>query len=305
MPIGIGAAILGSAIIGGGFASSGQHDTNIANAEQAQANRDWQERMSNTQYQRATADMEAAGLNPMLAYSQGGAGTPSGAQATMQNPYASFGNMGSTVAEAYSSAANVDLANAQAEKARAEAEGERRRYPTYDITPQKVAQEIKESESRIGQITESIQLMGQQRETSAAQAAQMKAGTDKLRAEIPNVRQTLKLLQAQTLDTLRAAGVKELDAKKIMQYLDANLPNMQRQLGVMELNERNVDMVGREVHNAAKDSFLGAFGEYLDNLKPLSSLFGGAVGYTLGKGAAGGAAAGGERQRWSNPPKGK
>lgn len=52
------------------------------NAEETQKNRDWQEMMSNTQYQRAMADMKKAGLNPILAYRQGGAGTPSGATAS-------------------------------------------------------------------------------------------------------------------------------------------------------------------------------------------------------------------------------
>lgn len=53
---------------------------NSAEAEKARA---WSERMSNTSYQRARADMEKAGLNPILAYTQGGASTPNSAQGTI------------------------------------------------------------------------------------------------------------------------------------------------------------------------------------------------------------------------------
>jgi hypothetical protein len=64
--------------------------SNQFSAQQAQNQMDFQKEMSNTSYQRGTADMQAAGLNPMLAYSQGGASVPTGAmavgqQAQMQN----------------------------------------------------------------------------------------------------------------------------------------------------------------------------------------------------------------------------
>lgn len=53
------------------------------NSAEAAKNRAWQEQMSNSAYQRAVEDMRKAGINPILAYTQGGASTPAGAQGTI------------------------------------------------------------------------------------------------------------------------------------------------------------------------------------------------------------------------------
>ena len=53
------------------------------NSAEALANREWQEKMSNTSYQRAVEDMKAAGLNPILAFANGGASTPGGSAGTI------------------------------------------------------------------------------------------------------------------------------------------------------------------------------------------------------------------------------
>lgn len=68
------------------------------NSAEAAKNRAWQEQMSNTAYQRAVEDMRKAGINPILAYQQGGASTPGGAQGTISG--ASMGLASSSAATA-------------------------------------------------------------------------------------------------------------------------------------------------------------------------------------------------------------
>lgn len=74
--------------VGPGIAAAadiyGASRANIANVREAQADRAFQERMRNTSWQAGVADMEKAGLNPALAYQQGGASTPGGSRAASQ-----------------------------------------------------------------------------------------------------------------------------------------------------------------------------------------------------------------------------
>jgi hypothetical protein len=63
----------------------GAKAANAANAQMAHNQMQFQERMSRTAYQRQVADMKAAGINPMLSARMGGASTPGGQTAVMQN----------------------------------------------------------------------------------------------------------------------------------------------------------------------------------------------------------------------------
>ena len=58
------------AIISAGASLLGGAMANRSRSSEADTNRDFQEEMSRTQYQRAMEDMRQAGLNPMLAFSQ-------------------------------------------------------------------------------------------------------------------------------------------------------------------------------------------------------------------------------------------
>lgn len=104
-----------SSLAAAGLNYFGQREANRANRKIAREQMQFQERMSNTAYQRARADMEAAGFNPMLMYQQGGASSPAGASAQIQSETAGVSSSALAVKR---TAAELDNLRAQNENLR-------------------------------------------------------------------------------------------------------------------------------------------------------------------------------------------
>lgn len=264
------------------FAAGEAATARAFNSAEAAKSRDWQANMRATQYRTAVYDMQQAGLNPMLAYHQGGAGTPPGASASASGGTSGIASPGSShsVAAGLQSASQIEVNDAMAERIKAEAskiraeEAEiKERTPTHAVNIQQMHQQIAESQERIRRII-------QETATSASSAAHLDQQVINLKEAIPQIRATVQQLEAHTRLSNEQAklavahtGLSHAQIDEIRQRIRENLPHLQNILSNLEATQRRMSMPGREADAAAQTSFVGQLGAYLRAINPLKNLF--------------------------------
>jgi len=116
----------GANVISGVLGYKAQKDTNETNINLGREQMAFQERMSGSAYQRGVEDMKKSGLNPMLAYSQGGASSPMGSMPQIQNAVGAGMSTAAQSSQVMQGIAQMVSTLAQTEKTSAEAEQIRR-----------------------------------------------------------------------------------------------------------------------------------------------------------------------------------
>lgn len=191
-------------LAGGALGFLGQRDSNRENVGIANRQMEFQANMSSTAYQRAVADMKAADLNPMLAYSQGGASSPGGAGAVMQNEMA---------AGVSSASQFLSMENMKAQTAKTEAE--------TDLT-----------RATIPKVTQDV-------DTSSAQAANLRQNTVKLVEEVKEVMAKVYQLHYQSLFTEEQVALARESIRNAVltgENIKANTGNTKLDSMLMELD---------------------------------------------------------------------
>ena len=197
---GIDDALIGG-VIAGGLSYIGGSERNESQQNIAQQANAFSAQQFASRYQTTVTDMQKAGLNPMLAYSQGGGSPPTGQQANIQDPItpavqsyqAQRMNSAQTAnveADTENKKAQADLIAGQAAQAWASASQAGANTTLIQENTKKIIEETRNVpiegqrlKYMIQLLSEQAALAAQQGETQVQQRAQIAATVKKLKSE--------------------------------------------------------------------------------------------------------------------------
>jgi ElaB/YqjD/DUF883 family membrane-anchored ribosome-binding protein len=193
-----GASLLGGAM-GARSNRKGVEATNKANLQIAREQMSFQERMSSTAHQRQMADMEKAGLNPILSAKQGGASSPAGASAKMENPNAMTAQYlmqaGQTIANIQKTNAETAYTKEQTKTAAFQGGAAEQAQSTIQSVLDKKDELGKNIGSKAYDLVQKVKALAQETQTSAsdgldkaAEAISAKLGKISEKKRVPQIR---------------------------------------------------------------------------------------------------------------------
>lgn len=298
--------------------TNAEQQANAFNAIEAQKNRDFQQSMfdqqtelANTAYQRQVADMQAAGINPMMAASgSGGAAVSSagsGAIASSVAPSGAALNLGSLLSLMFQSKlafADIALKNAEKEKIQAETEGVNLNNEILSLTKDAKVQsenlraelnrknsamidkQLDEIDAHILSLRESAKTEESKRDLNMASSILAKMNSYTAVALLPyeqaykaaatdNQRQAAILAAAHSLYQNRLIDEGYIDAIVSKAKYEASSAESRSELDAIKAAIRTGDYSNvKHVHGLASDA-LSVVSILLDNFNPLNGLIGG------------------------------
>jgi hypothetical protein len=195
-------------LIQAGASLLGGMQRNTSQLDQARAANEYSAQQFATRYQTTVKDMEAAGLNPMLAYSQGASGQPSGQQAVMTDYF-------SPAVSAYQNSNQQLLQEAQADQARSSASLNARQERLVNATVDKTVQEINNLKANEDQVRALVDNLYVQQNNMRQEGENLKVQEKVLFNTAQKIIHETDLIDTQNLKTETENSLRMLE-KKLM-----------------------------------------------------------------------------------------